>query len=397
MRSGIMTGTGKTQAIRELLLIFALLCGPFLLPMGRAQTADNYINRGYSRFEAGDLDGALTAFNLAIVLNSKSAEAYVGRSLIEARRGELDSAAADDTRAIELDPKHAMAYVYRGDIKQDKGDHEGALADMNRAVDVSPVSALVRLARCRIEVTTRDYLAAMADCDRAVQLTPTWPDAFNMRANIKRAKGDFAGAMSDCDEAVRLGPRRAIGYNSRGRLKNVEGDFTGAAADLSIAIRIEPKSPAPYKLRGIAYASQQRWADALADFRQCRDLTKGQDIYSSIYVWISSARLDIAADANQKLAADLAALPKTDANAWVCQVGGYLLGKVAAADLFAEATSPVPQTDAQHRCEAEYYVGIKKFLAGDKTGAAESFKRCMATDQTDYVEYMFAKTELRDL
>ena len=40
---------------------------------------------------------------------------------------------------------------------------------------------------------------------------------------------------------------------------------------------------------------------------------------------------------------------------------------------------------------------MKKLLGDDKTAAGNYFKKCLATEQKDIVEYPFAQSELRAL
>jgi hypothetical protein len=56
-----------------------------------------------------------------------------------------------------------------------------------------------------------------------------------------------------------------------------------------------------------------------------------------------------------------------------------------------------PKTDRGQHCEAWFYVGMKKLLAGDESAAAECFKKCLATEERTFTEYQFSKGELKAL
>ena len=51
----------------------------------------------------------------------------------------------------------------------------------------------------------------------------------------------------------------------------------------------------------------------------------------------------------------------------------------------------------EQQCEAWYYVGLKRFLNGDKAGAAEAFRKAAATGDKTTNEYDFSEAELKDL
>jgi len=84
-------------------------------------------------------------------------------------------------------------------------------------------------------------------------------------------------------------------------------------------------------------------------------------------------------------------------NSWYRNVGSFLLGRASEVELLAAAKIPDNGSKNGHLCEAWFYVGMKKLLAGDKGGAEYCFKECLATNQQDYTEYYFAQAELKPL
>lgn len=51
---------------------------------------------------------------------------------------------------------------------------------------------------------------------------------------------------------------------------------------------------------------------------------------------------------------------------------------------------------AQH-CEAWYYAGMKRLLAGDKKTAADYLNKCLGTREKNFDEYILAQAELKSL
>ncbi len=74
-----------------------------------------------------------------------------------------------------------------------------------------------------------------------------------------------------------------------------------------------------------------------------------------------------------------------------------MIGQISEEELFAAAKAVSPQKAAGQLCEAWYYAGEKKWLAGDHETAARYLRKCVETEQRDYVEYDFAKAELKAL
>jgi lipoprotein NlpI len=102
-------------------------------------------------------------------------------------------------------------------------------------------------------------------------------------------------------------------------------------------------------------------------------------------------------EANKDLSAYLDKGRDVPPGDWVSTIGELLLDKISEADFLASVNSPDGGKDQGQRCEAWYYAGMKRLLAGDKKTAADYFSRCLATQQTALCEYVFAQTELKML
>jgi lipoprotein NlpI len=135
----------------------------------------------------------------------------------------------------------------------------------------------------------------------------------------------------------------------------------------------------------------------LKDFNHFFDLSKDEQDYPRLFVWMIPARLNGADTANKDLTAYLDRRSNAAPSDWFSNVAGHLLGKVTQADLFAAAKSPDTKKERGQLCEAWFYSGMKKLLDGDKTAAADHFRKCLATEQKIFVEYQFAQTELKSL
>jgi len=129
-------------------------------------------NRGNSKQDQGDLDGALADFTAAIALAPDALAPRYNRGNARSLVGDVDGAIDDYTAAIDLDPSFAPAFQRRGLTKQRKGDLDGALEDL----------------------------------DAAVRLTPDEPSALGERAALRALRGDFDGAVADCEHALSLAP-----------------------------------------------------------------------------------------------------------------------------------------------------------------------------------------------
>jgi tetratricopeptide (TPR) repeat protein len=365
--------------------------------LGKTTSAVDYYNRGNAKKAKGDLDGAIADYNRAIELNPKDEDAYNNRGNAKDDKGDHDGAIVDFNRAIELKPKDEDAYYNRGNAKKAKGDYDGAITDYDRAIELNPKDPDAYNNRGVAKKAKGDLEGAMADYDRAIELDPKHEHAYVGRGNAKQAKGDYDGAMADFNRAIELDPKDAIAYNNRGNAKDDKGDHDGAMADYNRAIELDPKYALAYRGRGDAKNIMRSWTDALADYRRRCELSESGQDYPRLYIWLIRARLGETEAASKELSDYIGKRPATAAGDWVSKVAGHLIGNVTEADLFAAAASPDAKKDSGQHCEAWFYAGMKKLLAGDKKTAADYFHKCMATEQKTFTEFQLAQSELKAL
>jgi len=258
-----------------------------------------------------------------------------------------------------LNPKYEDAYNNRGVARTKLNDLDGGIADLTHALVLNPKDDI----------------------------------AYHNRGNAKGLAGDLNGAAADFNRALALNPKRPDTYISRGRTKADRGDLNGAIADYNQASKFNGKFTClACHGRGNAFYSARKWVDALREYRRCQS-AKCEQEYDRLFVWLLRSRLGEREAANN----ELAGYYKTAREGWVSKIAAYLLGNLSQADYVAQAASSNSMTDLGQHCEAWFYIGMKKLIAGDKPAAADSFRKCLATKQRGFTEYRFAKAELKGL
>jgi lipoprotein NlpI len=275
--------------------------------------------------------------------------------------GDLDGALADYNRAIGLNRKDAGAYNDRGNIKRTKHDLDGAVADYSRAIELDGSNAV----------------------------------AYFNRGITKQYKGDIDGALADFSPAIELDPKNAAIYHSRGAAKAIKGDLAGALADYNRAIELDPKGPSTYANRASVYFVNRKWDAALEDYKHFFELSKENQEYSRLYVWVIRARTG-QKDAAKSELEDYLQTRGTTVD-WFAIVASFLLDGITEQDLLTAAKSSDKTQETGQLCESWFYIGMKKLIAGDKAGAETAFGQSIATGRRDYTEYYFSRAELRAL
>ena len=133
-------------------------------------SADDFSQRGISRFEKNDLEGAIADFTKVIELNGQQLEfCFYFRGIALYRLGRLDEAIADLTKAITL-KQHPRFYADRGNMLAQKGDFEDALADLNKSIEVEPKFAKAYGDRGIVRLMRGEDTAAELDFKKCFEL-----------------------------------------------------------------------------------------------------------------------------------------------------------------------------------------------------------------------------------
>jgi hypothetical protein len=113
-------------------------CGKLADPAapGARGRAAAHLADGLSRGWAGDLDGAIAAFDQAVAQSPRLAIAWLNRGLAWRRKGDPKRALTDLDQAVRYAPGAARGYYYRSLLLRQRGDARRALADERRAVEL---------------------------------------------------------------------------------------------------------------------------------------------------------------------------------------------------------------------------------------------------------------------
>jgi tetratricopeptide (TPR) repeat protein len=320
---------------------------------------------GLMKSEEGDFNGAIAEFNHLIELNPRDAIAYYNRGLLEANKRDFNRAIADFNRAIQLSPKFARAFNDRGSIKATMREIDGAIADFNHAIQLSPQFVQAYMNLGSVMAYRGDLDGAIANFNQAVQLDPDSVEAFENLGSAKATKGDLEGAIADYDQAIQLDPKNFDAFEKRALTRQLKGDFEGALSDLI-------------------------HCDELAPPGESRD-------YAHLYSWLVRVRRGQTAEANRELAAYLGSRRNTTGPDWVSKIARFLLDQISETEFLAGAASSDVEKDRARHCEAWYYAGMKRLLAGDKKAAVDCFDKCLGTQENSFDEYMLARAELKSL
>ncbi len=127
----------------------------------RSNSTEDFFKRGVARYQQGDLEGAMRDFDRAIdIAATISPGAYASNhigaifpepAVLLYNRGvtrydlhNWDGAIADLDESLMLNPLLVMAWIKRGNARFNKGDLDEAINDFNQAIRLDPRSVIAR-------------------------------------------------------------------------------------------------------------------------------------------------------------------------------------------------------------------------------------------------------------
>ena len=199
-------------------------------------------------------------------------------------------------------------------------------------------------------------------------------------------------ALADLASALRADPALASGYLTRGEVYTKLGRFDEALADFEQVRVLEPEAPGLYRSRGHTEFLRGDYRAALAYFQRVAERRSGADqLHAVIWVYLAAAHL------GQDARAIIAALPaRADLSRWPGAAVMLMLGEATPEEMLAGAWSFERRTEVLNLCEAYFFLGHYRLLAGDREGARRAFQDAVATGIKDYLEYAYAKIEESD-
>ena len=100
-----------------------------------------WLDKGYKRYQEGNLMKAVEAFSKVITLNPKEARAYLDRGIVYSNMGMYGKAIKDYTAVIALNPEYAEAYNNRGWAYLKKALFDHTIKDCSEALRLNPAMA----------------------------------------------------------------------------------------------------------------------------------------------------------------------------------------------------------------------------------------------------------------
>ncbi len=269
---------------------------------------------------------------------------------------------------------------------------DSAIRDFDQALKFAPEATDARFNRGAAYAKIGKWNQALADFDALLEAVPNDPNTLYARAWVRAQLGDDAKAIADLDQVLALAPDDVDALVDRGGLNIRAGRYKAAVQDFSALLKLEPKSAAAAYNRGRAHYASGEFKAADADFALALKL-RTDNPYAALRAHLAQAR--VAGKFPKEDAALKAAAEKLEPEVWPRPLLEMFLGIGTPDALLAGINQVPPNLRPPVLCEANYYLGERALLAGDKDAARAYFQAAIDTKAATQLEYIDAKNALR--
>jgi Flp pilus assembly protein TadD len=251
------------QGISQFVLALLLAAGP----SGAVKGGAAELERGEKLFKAGDLAGALQAFDNAGKSDAKDARAPYLRGVVLEKKNDLAGAEKAYREAIARDAHFGPARNNLGAILLGRSDLPAAEKELLAATASDPKNAGAAFNLGLLYEAQRQPREAAAAYRKSLQINANDGTCHANLCSVLRKVGDLDGAVAECRQAVRLMPESAVVLTNLGLLLSDKKQFDEAREQLRLATQKDAKfAPAWTGLGRVELRRKQPGAavDALA-------------------------------------------------------------------------------------------------------------------------------------
>ena len=217
-------------------------------------------------------------------------------------------------------------------------------------------------------------------------------EAISNRGYVQMNRGDFESAENDFTQSLTLNAAQPSVLSLRAGSKLSRGDVEAAIADYRDVLKWDSKNSYGHAELGFALYFAGKTQESLAEFDK---VTEIDPKLRFVLPWRYLAMLSLGQkqQADAKFAADLTIAKEK--REWPDQLLIYLGDKQSEQDLRKSINNQDAKAADAQICEAEFFVGQRKFVAGQKDAAKVHFAAALKSKSTQLSAYRGAKLAVK--
>ncbi len=235
---------------------------------------------GDKLYQAGDLEGAMNEYYLALKLDENDANVHNSLGVCYGIKEDLENALAEFQTAIRLAPEENMAVYNAGYVHFLKKEYPVALEYFQKAEQIDDTVFELAFQTGRIYQELNKLEKAKKYLEKATALNPKSAAAFRLMGDIYTATDHISDAITAYKTALKLNPEDAESLSALGFLYEMQGKN----ADIALMFCCQGTEMAPgnglFRQRlGRLYLNRNLTEKALAEFEKARELGYDADDY----------------------------------------------------------------------------------------------------------------------
>ena len=247
--------------------------GIYLQNLNKLQTLGCLFNNfGNVYNEAGNIDAAQRALELAVEINPGLAESRVNLGNIYLRKDRIEDAIYEYRQAIDINPDGGKTYHNLGNAYLRKGWTNDAMEAYEQAIRLDPnyVDAYVNLAITYGQI--KMYAKAQQVLKEAALIDPGRAGIYVKRGDIYLQSEDYQSALEEYKTALRIKRNDAGAHFGTGLCYGKLGMPKNEIQSYEEALRAEPNMFAARAHLGDAHFGQRDYAKAIKQYKICIEL-----------------------------------------------------------------------------------------------------------------------------
>jgi lipoprotein NlpI len=174
----------------------------------------------------------------------------------------------------------------------------------------------------------------------------------------------------------------------------IQGRYKEALADCDAASKLAPKEARPHFIRGLIQYNFGFLRKARVDFKKALTRATYEPDYIRLYYCLTAQRLKQRDRAIAELKAYYEA-KKDDPDPWYTQVVKFVCGDITEEAFLASAQAETPKKTSERQCEAYFYAGALREVAGQPQEARKLYLECARTGVRNFIEYETSRIALK--
>ncbi len=171
-----------------------------------SKDAEELYNQGVDKYCAGDLQGAIAAFNKALEIDPEFHIAWYNLGSTLNIFGSNTEAIAAFNKALEIDPKYHLAWYGKGNALTELSHNTEAIADFDTALGIDPKFHIAWNGKGIALINLGYYSKALAAYEKALEIDPKFHIAWNGKGSALRELGCYSEAIAAYEKALERKP-----------------------------------------------------------------------------------------------------------------------------------------------------------------------------------------------